>query len=224
MPIDFTTTIIKPLVKDTTKPSDTINNLRPIAISDVFAIIYEKIILIEIRKTRKEHKKQFGFKSNSSCAHAVFLVLQALKQSKKLNRPIYMFAIDLTKTFDRVFRPLLWLKIFQAGCQSVIVCSLMKYYEILLNGVIQGGPSSPTLFNYTGDGFIECVEKLNFGVSIGLERIDTIVYADDDFVIAQREAHMHKQIEALTEYADANGLEINVKKTKYLSTAATLTK
>jgi len=240
MPKDFTTAIIKPLVKDAAQPSDSINNLRPIAISDVFAIIYEKIILIEIRKTRTEHKKQFGFKSNSSCAHAIFLVLQALKQSLKLNRPIYMLAIDLTKAFDKVYRPLLWLKMFEAGCHGIVIISLMKYYSLscayieidgersqiihLTSGVLQGGPGSPTLFNYTGDGFIECIEKLEFGVSIGLERIDTILYADDDFVISQREAQMHKQIEALTEYADANGLEINVKKTKYLSTATTITK
>ena len=84
IPANFNTTIIKPLVKDPKIPADTVTNLRPIAISDVYSTIYEKIVLIEIKKTRIENKKQFGFKSNGSCAHAVFLVVQALKISRQL--------------------------------------------------------------------------------------------------------------------------------------------
>jgi len=240
VPLDFTTAIIKPLVKDNSLPSDSINNLRPIAVTDVFAVLYEKIILNEIRKSRTENKKQFGFKSNSSCAHAVFLVLQALKQSIKRKKPLYMVAIDLTKAFDKVYRPLLWLKMLKAGCPPVLVCSLMNYYAnssaiieidgersdrfLLTIGVLQGGPSSPTLFNYNGDGFIEAIESLGHGVWIGSERIDTVMYADDDFILSQQETHMHEQLDAIANYAATNGLEINVNKTKFLTTSPLITR
>jgi hypothetical protein len=116
----------------------------------------------------------------------------------------------------------------------------MKYYETsaacieidgdrseifsLTIGVLQGGPSSPTLFNYNGDGMISCIEELDYGVSIGSERIDTVMYADDDFIVSSQETHMHQQLNAITEYANENGLEINAKKTKFLTTADRITK
>jgi len=61
-------------------------------------------------------------------------------------------------------------------------------------------------------------------VSIGSERIDTVMYADDDFIISSQETHMHQQLNAITEYANENGLEINAKKTKFLTTADRITK
>jgi len=125
----------------------------------------------------------------------------------------------------------------KAGCPPVLVCSLMNYYAnssaiieidgersdrfLLTIGVLQGGPSSPTLFNYNGDGFIEAIESLGHGVWIGSERIDTVMYADDDFILSQQETHMHEQLDAIANYAATNGLEINVNKTKFLTLLTT---
>jgi len=61
-------------------------------------------------------------------------------------------------------------------------------------------------------------------VSIGSERIDSVMYADDDFIISSQETHMHQQLNAITEYANENGLEINAKRTKFLMTANRITK
>ncbi|RNA11416.1 hypothetical protein BpHYR1_038011 [Brachionus plicatilis] len=88
VPTNFNISIIKPLIKDHMSPSNT----RPVAISDVYK--------------SKEHDKQFGFKQSSSCAHAVFILKQ---------RSLYVLAVDLTKAFDKVFRPLLWLNMFKRG-------------------------------------------------------------------------------------------------------------
>ena len=145
-------------VKDPKIPADTVTNLRPIAVSDVYSTIYEKIVLIEIKKTRVENKKQFGFKSNGSCAHAVFLVVQALKISRQLKKTIYMLAIDLTRAFDTIYIQLLWLKMFIAKVNPIIIMSLIEYYGALfayieldgelskviklITGVKQGGPST----------------------------------------------------------------------------------
>ena len=139
-----------------------------------------------------------------------------------------MLAIDLTRAFDTIYRPLLWLKMFIAKVNPIIIMSLIEYYGALfayieldgelskviklITGVKQGGPASPTLFNFNGDGLIICIEALGFGISIGTERIDTVLYADDDFIMSQKEEHLHKQIIAIESYAGANGLEVNVKK------------
>lgn len=70
----FNISILKPLVKDSKKSQDDLNNLRPLSISDVYTTVYEKILLNEVRSDHKDHPKQLGFKVNSSCAHANFIL------------------------------------------------------------------------------------------------------------------------------------------------------
>ena len=86
MPYLFNVGIIKPIVKDAEADRNEINNLRPITISDTLANIYEKILLFEIDKSHFNSDKQFGFKKNSSCNHAVFTLRETIifsKQNKK---------------------------------------------------------------------------------------------------------------------------------------------
>ena len=107
VPVDFNTSIVKPIVKDSSLPGDSISNLRPIAISNVYSSIFERILLNEIKTESNEHEKQFGFKHNSSCSHAVFILKQVLVICKMTNKKIYILAIDLSKAFDRIHRSLL---------------------------------------------------------------------------------------------------------------------
>ncbi|RNA35836.1 RNA-directed DNA polymerase from mobile element jockey-like [Brachionus plicatilis] len=68
-----------PITKDEKKTINDTNIIRPITISDVISSIFEKIMLIEILKTRTDPDKQLGFKKNSSCSHAVATVFDNLK-------------------------------------------------------------------------------------------------------------------------------------------------
>ncbi len=64
VPKDFNISIIKPLVKDPKKPSDNKSNLRPVAVSNVSDVIFEKVVAKKVRKQCKTSDKQFGFKSH----------------------------------------------------------------------------------------------------------------------------------------------------------------
>lgn len=78
IPKFFNIGIIKPIIKDDQKSCNDLNNIRPITISDTISNIYEKVILAEIGKVYQDPNKQFGFKKNSSCAHAVFTVKETI--------------------------------------------------------------------------------------------------------------------------------------------------
>lgn len=82
----FNSSILKPLVKDSKKSPDDLNNLRPLSISDVYTTVYEKILLNEVSLDHKDHPKQFGFKVNSSCAHVNFILSEIVRLSKKRKR------------------------------------------------------------------------------------------------------------------------------------------
>ena len=60
---------IVPIVKDTIKNCNDINNIRPIKISNVYSNIIEKYILERITNQIKMNEKQFGFLKNASTQH-----------------------------------------------------------------------------------------------------------------------------------------------------------
>lgn len=60
----FNISILKPLIKDTTKGYNDVNNLRPLSISDAYTNIFEKLLLNELKTEHPDHHKQLGFKSN----------------------------------------------------------------------------------------------------------------------------------------------------------------
>ena len=59
VPDMFNTSIIKPIAKDPKQPTNSFSNLRPVAISESFANLYERILLEEIKKTHSEDNEQF---------------------------------------------------------------------------------------------------------------------------------------------------------------------
>jgi hypothetical protein len=164
---DFNVSIIKPLIKDNTKPSDTKANLRPVATSDVTPNIWEKVTLIKVREQCKTHDKQFGFKKRSSCAHAVFFLKQTIKLARMAKKRVYMCALDASKAFDKVIRLILWWKLAKKGLCVMLLKGLMAYYNaskiiVSLNGEQsgkipstvgnkQGGPISPEFYDQYGD-------------------------------------------------------------------------
>ncbi|CAF1104123.1 unnamed protein product [Brachionus calyciflorus] len=73
IPKSFNIGLVKLLIKDPKKSNSDMKNMRPLTISDCWAIILEKYLLDEINKNLKNTKSnQFGFKAKSSCGHAVF--------------------------------------------------------------------------------------------------------------------------------------------------------
>ena len=72
VPDKLNVSIIKPILKDQHKNTDDLNNIRPISISNCFAQILEKLILILSPGLKVSHVNQFGFKEKTSCNHALF--------------------------------------------------------------------------------------------------------------------------------------------------------
>ena len=114
------------LIKDEKKSASDLNNIRPITISDTIANIYEKLIMPEAQKTHTEHKLQFGFKKNSSCDHAIYVLKETANFYESRNRPIQVCAIDASKAFDKVNRMLMMYKL-KSKLTNIILRTLHEY-------------------------------------------------------------------------------------------------
>jgi hypothetical protein len=126
LPIGINVSILKPILKSVNKPNDDISNTRPVAISDAIQNLYERLLLWEINGVHKEHSQQFGFKSNSSCSHAIFVVSQLANFTKQKWKRLYTCAVDASKAFDKVCRLILWLKLIKLLNNSIAL-ALIHY-------------------------------------------------------------------------------------------------
>jgi len=68
-PDNFNTSVMYALVKDNTKSSSDMNNIRGISVSDVLTNVFEKLILKKINEVCPNIKTQFGFTKKASCGH-----------------------------------------------------------------------------------------------------------------------------------------------------------
>ena len=238
-PYLFNVGIIKPLVKDENKGGNDLNNLRPITISDTFANIYEKYMLLEIESKHTNNYKQFGFKKNSSCGHAVFVLNETIKLYKKKKKKIYVCAIDASKAFDKVDRKYLWLKL-KDKVEPYILASLMEYYNdsiaVVNNnneyskifktsiGVKQGGPLSPRLFAMYVEDLIDQIENLEEGAQLNNIKIDIIMYADDILLVAPTLKSLQKLLNKTSEFGKKWEIKFNPTKTVYMEFGGKKTK
>ena len=94
----------------------------------MYANIFEKILLDEINKCHTDNNKQFGFKKSSSCSHAIFVLLEAIKANKNRKKSTWACALDATKAFDKINRLVLWIKMFEKKINPLIIMALRSYY------------------------------------------------------------------------------------------------
>ena len=129
MPHAFNVSVLKPIIKSNAKSNEDITNTRPVAISDSIANLFERVCLNELNKSHKEHHKQFGFKSNSSCQHAIFVLKQAMILSRSRKQRLYVTAVDASKAFDKVVRNKLWSKLMDKNIPECLTAALANYYN-----------------------------------------------------------------------------------------------
>lgn len=232
LPFNFNLSILKPLVKDKNKSTSDPSNLIPLAISDAISNMLERILLYFVDLTYINHSKQFGFKKNSSCSHAIFCLRTAIDYAKIKNKRLYTVAIDASKAFDKVNRLYLWEKLINNGIHEAVIRSIISYYdqsEILVsvnnafsdkfqstNGVRQGGVLSPRLFAIYIHDLISEISKMKIGIRIGNISIDIIGYADDILIVSNLLINIQKMLHIIERYSDEHEIKINADKTVLL--------
>ncbi|CAF1011374.1 unnamed protein product, partial [Brachionus calyciflorus] len=231
MPYLFNISIIKPLIKDPKKPNNDITNLRPVAISDCLSNLFESILLDMLNDEHNDHFKQFGFKKNSSCQHAVWTAKQAIEKCVRTRKWAYICAIDASKAFDKVNRIKLWKELIKKKLSPCIIINLIKYYDIslmLVNnndffstifktevGVRQGGKASPKLFAIYTEKFLDRISKSDLGVKLSYTKIDIIAYADDLLLISNTKKALQEMLDIISEVGKELEIKFNPNKTVY---------
>jgi hypothetical protein len=220
--------IIIPIIKDKTKTEFDKNNFRPISISNVFAQILEKVILLKCKELENTSNFQFGFKNQMSTLHPLFLLKEIINTHLEENMPLYIASLDSEKAYDSIWRDGLFFKLMNA-IDPQFWLILRDYYSKsdgvfkingvtdndivkITRGVKQGGVISPKLFNFFINELIETIEKSGYGGRILEQNIPIMGFCDDTLLIEKLLQNLRKLIETCEIYSNKWLLKYNAKK------------
>ena len=128
VPDGFGVGIIIPVTKDRLGDVCATSNYRPITLSCVLSKVFEYCILHKYEHVLYSDSLQFGFKKNSSCAHAVFVVSQVVEYFTTHGSNVYIASLDASKAFDRVHHIKLFEKLIDRGLPGGIIKILVDWY------------------------------------------------------------------------------------------------
>ncbi|KAI5755057.1 hypothetical protein M8J77_013699 [Diaphorina citri] len=206
-------------------------NYRTIAI-----LSHASKILLNITKNRLKGKieqkideDQFGFRSGRGTREAILALRHIIERRVEVDKETYIAFIDLEKAFDKVDWRLLFKTLKDAEIDwkdRKFILNLYKTQSTIIDingarkeakirqGVRQGCPLSPYLFNLFIERAINEMKENTNGVKINGQNIHSIRFADDIALLAESEQDINQMLNYLNQTLNKYKLKINAKKTK----------
>ena len=190
--------------------------------------------------TKKQSEEQFGFRSSRSTTDALIIAESLVSKSIEFNVDLWVVSVDLRKAFDRVEHEPLFSALRAQGLDYGYCALLERLYDKqvgvlsddrrfpISRGVRQGDVLSPLLFNSVLESAIQSWKrKLSSDCGVALvpdaeaERMTNIRFADDLLLFAKSMQEAVQMVDLLVEALREYGLELNMQKTKLMSTTVT---
>ena len=162
----------------------------------------------------------------------IFSASQIIEKHREFNIPTYIAFIEFKKAFDSVDRDKLWTIMLSKGIPTYLITIIQKIYmeniirvnagngisedsRAITQGVRQGYPLSPVLFNLYLDEVIRILlQKLKTSKYFKELIFNTLLFADDQFIISDTEDNLQKAVYLLYNISKEYNLEIATKRTK----------
>ena len=197
---------------------------------------------VEAQLESTQPEEQHGFRSGRRVEEHLVTTQVLLDKLLRANVPIWIINLnlDLSKAFDRVSWPALWRALSQQGLSNHMIWMLQNLYrnqegQVFANdvcsrsfpirgGVRQGCVLSPRLFNSVLEMAMACwrasVEHLGLDLRDGGPALLDFRFADDILIFGTSYHVIGALLDKLVENLAAVGLQLNVDKTKILTSQA----
>lgn len=235
IPEEWKMTIIQPIFKKGDKSK--CENYRGISLLNAAYKIYSKIITERLKPISEAiiMEEQAGFRKGRSCIDNIFVLQQIIEKHKEFNRETHLTFIDYIKAFDRINRNELWRILYNRGIPLHLVEVIRNIYnnskiqiagdtqirvEEVNLGLRQGCSMSPILFNIYMDEILRKwkIKIKNYTQNFNEDNfIMTMLFADDQVVIANNENNLQRAVHELWKINKNYNMEISVHKTKTMA-------
>lgn len=209
-------------------------NYRGISVTSSMGRLYGKILKERIEHQILEMEEQSGFRAGRSCMDNIFVLRQVIEKRSARNWDTHLLFIDLEKAYDNVPLNKLMDTLDAAGIGKRYIRAINNIYEHtkgviklgkylsdpfpITKGLRQGCCLSPTLFKiYVQEALKTWIKKCSgMGIEIGENCLFTLLFADDQVILANDEDDIEYMYRKLEEEFTTWGLKINLDKTEYL--------
>ena len=162
----------------------------------------------------------------------IFSALQIIEKHREFNIATYIAFIEFKKAFDSDNRDKVWTISLNKGIPTYLITIIQKIYKeniirvnagngisedsrAITQGVREGCPLSPVLFSlYLDEVITISLKKLNSSKYFKQLIFDTLLFADDQFVISDTEDNLQNAVYLLCNISKEYNLEIATKKKK----------
>jgi len=160
-------------------------------------------------------EEQNGFRKVRSCMDCIFSASHIIEKHKEFNILTYIALNDFKKVFDCVDRDKLWTIMSSKGIPAHLITIIQTIYmeniisinagigisedsRVITQGVSQSCPLSPVLFNlYLGEVIRKCLKKLKTSKYFKELIFNTLLFADDQFIISDTEDNLQRAVYSL---------------------------
>ena len=233
MPDDFHKCMAIPIPKSKNLNVTDSNNYRGIALSSIFAKMFDLLILVRYSDYLDSCELQFGFKSNHSTTMCSMIMKETISNYINAKSTVHCVFLDATKAFDRVEYGKLFNLLVKRDMPPHVIRVLLNLYTghqvrvmwngitsssfRVSNGVIQGGILSPVLFCIYLDVLLLALKHAGVGCHLGKWFIGALAYADDLVLLAPTARAMRIMLKICDDFATKYSLKFNASKSKSLT-------
>ena len=177
-------------------------------------------------------EEQGGFRQRRSTVDQALTLREVLTRRKAEGKATYLCFVDFRKAFDTVWHAGLWKRLWDSKIRGKAWRIIQTLYssirakvrlgnstsrEVLMKqGVRQGCPLSPTLFNFFVDELSKQLRATGCGICHGGIDIGSLLYADDVVLIADSPDDLQTLIDTVDGFCRKWKMSMNMKKSEVM--------
>ncbi|KAL1236613.1 Retrovirus-related Pol polyprotein from type-2 retrotransposable element R2DM [Trichinella spiralis] len=220
------------LIPKTDNPRPDAEDYRPITIASCIYRLFSKIVTRRLENCISLHPRQKAFRSGTDGAFDNITTLTTIvRDAHKSGKELNIVCVDLAKAFDTVNHSSIDRALRMHGLDSnsrALIEEMVTGSTTVIKGdggvlsnkieinqgVRQGDPISPLLFNSVMDELIERLEQSGVGYKINNTEVVTLAFADDGTLVSSSRRGMEKLLSITHDFINERGLKLNIRKCK----------
>jgi endonuclease/exonuclease/phosphatase family metal-dependent hydrolase len=229
MPSQWRKGVIVSLYKDGDRTA--CSNYRPITILPVMDKLFAAVLAKRLQQHVPLHSHQFAYRPGRSTTDVAFVMSSLIQSRRDAGKRTYAFLLDVLKAFDTVWHDAMFYKLHHKGVRGklwrVTTAMYDDAYSIprvgssygppvrLHQGVAQGCPMSPTLFNIHMDDMLDAVqtECPRAGLAVSPSNsVAALSFADDSVGLSGSATGLQQVINSMLGHSLRNKWAANVGK------------
>jgi hypothetical protein len=212
-------TVLIPKVQNPVNPGE----FRPISISNAYCRLYHKFLAARLQRIVPIGTAQKAFRSVDGTAANLTILDTLLRDARNRRRNLSLAFLDLRKAFDSVSHQSIIRAAKAMGFPDHLVAYLRDYYASgettlygtdirITNGVRQGDPLSPLLFNAVIDEAIKTITNSGIGYRLNDHLHQVLAFADDLVLVASTQNGLQENANSVLGCLGRSGLAPNAAK------------